>query len=82
LAERRKIATPIVAIIILAYFGFVLLIAFDPALLGQTLGGNVSLGIYAGLGLLVLSFVLTGIYMYLSDQKIAELQRNIRHKVQ
>lgn len=80
-AARRRLNTPIVAIIIAAYFGFVLLIAYDPAVLGRPLGGSVSIGIYAGLGLLVLSYLLTVVYLWLSQRYVAPLQDRLRDKI-
>lgn len=78
---RRKLWIPTVVIIIAAYFGFILCIAFDPALLGHTIGnGNVSIGIYIGLGLLLLSFILTAIYLKVSSGTITDLQEKIRTK--
>lgn len=80
LSERRKLSIPISLTIIVSYFGFVLLVAFDPALLGKTFGdSHVSIGIYAGLLLLLLSFALTVIYVRVSDGKIAELQKKIQN---
>lgn len=81
LKARRRLAAPIAAAIITTYFGFVLLVAFKPSILGQTLGeGHISIGIYAGLSLLLLSFVLTVIYIRLSDGAIALLQKQIQDK--
>ena len=81
LKARLHLATPIAITIIAAYFGFVLLIAFNPSVLGQTLGNShISIGIYAGLGLLLLSFLLTAIYIKRSDGDIATLQKEIQDK--
>lgn len=81
LKARRQLALPVVALIISAYFGFILLVAFKPAVLGHIVGnGQVSIGIYAGLGLLLLSFFLTAFYLRRSDGKIATLQKDIQDK--
>jgi uncharacterized membrane protein (DUF485 family) len=48
----------------LAYFGFVLLIAFDKALLARPIGrGVTSLGIPLGLAVILLAVLLTGVYV-------------------
>ena len=81
LKARRRLAIPIVSIIIIAYFGFIFLVAFKPSVLGYTFGeSHVSIGIYAGLALLLLSFVLTAAYLRLSDGPIADLQKKIQDK--
>lgn len=77
---RRNLALPIVLFVIMTYFGFISLIAFNPAVLAQTLGGHISIGIYAGLLLLLTSFIATVIYVRVSDKKIAALQKEIQDK--
>lgn len=80
IAARRKLSVSITVLSIVTYFVFILLVAFDPAFLGKTIGeSKVSIGIYAGLGLLVFSFLLTGIYQKVSDGRIAELQKRLRN---
>lgn len=77
---RRNLALPIVVFVIVTYFGFISLIAFYPSVLAQTVGGQVSIGIYAGLLLLLTSFIATVIYIRVSDKKIAALQKEIQDK--
>ncbi len=49
---------------IVIYFGFILLIAFDPKFLGTPIGSGVmTIGIPVGLFVIVAAFVLTGIYV-------------------
>lgn len=52
-------------IMLAAYFGFVLLIAFDKAFLSQPIvaGGVTSLGIVIGFAIILLAIVLTGLYV-------------------
>jgi uncharacterized membrane protein (DUF485 family) len=52
-------------IMLAAYFGFVLLIAFDKAFLAQPIvaGGVTSLGILIGFALIVLAILLVGLYV-------------------
>ena len=79
---RRSLNIPINLVIIAAYFGFVLMIAYDPAALGVPAGsGVVSLGIYLGLGLLLLAFLLTAITMRAQDGKVAQLRQKLLDKI-
>jgi uncharacterized membrane protein (DUF485 family) len=48
---------------IVIYFGFVLLIAFDKPLMGSLLRPGLSLGILLGALVIVLSWILTWIYV-------------------
>jgi len=52
-------------LVIFAYFGFILLIAFDKAFLAQQIvpGGVMSLGIPLGVGVILFTIVLTWIYV-------------------
>lgn len=82
LKARRAVNLPVNLIIIGAYFSFVLTIAFWPQSLGQPAGdGVISIGIYLGLGLLLLAFLLTAIYMRLADGKIAVLRQKLLDKI-
>ena len=78
---RKQLSLPIVAIIIPAYFGFILMVAFSPETLGKNFASSpVSIGIYAGLALLVLSFLLTALYLKISNGKITQLKNELRSK--
>lgn len=75
---RRRLALALTAIITLAYFTFIALIAFQPALLGIPISGAITLGIPLGIGLIVLSFVLTGIYVHAANTRFDGLITRIR----
>jgi uncharacterized membrane protein (DUF485 family) len=62
--RRDRFAWTLTAIVLAAYFGFILLVAFDKPLLAAPIaGGATSLGIPIGLGVILLSIVLTGVYV-------------------
>ena len=65
LVRRRGRFTLILTIIMLvAYFGYVALVAFDKPFLARPIGGGVtSLGIPVGVGLILLAILLTGLYV-------------------
>ncbi len=63
-ARRARLGWTLSAIIFTAFVGYLLLIAFDPALLATPIGAGVtSLGIPLGLGLILLAIALTGLYV-------------------
>lgn len=83
LKVRFRLALPIATTIIVVYFGFILLVAFQPSILATRLGeSSISIGIYAGLALLGLSFILTSLYIWLSNKTIDPLQNEIQDKYQ
>lgn len=74
LAHRRGMMLPFILLMLAGYYGFILLIAFDPALLSTKVGEGVStLGIWLGLGLILLTFVVTVLYVVLTNGKTETL---------
>lgn len=62
-AARWKVAIALTGAMIVLYFGFVMLIAFDKPLLGRLLAPGLSLGIVLGAGVIVCSWLLTWVYV-------------------
>lgn len=66
------------------YVGFIFLIAFEPQWLGNSIytGSSVTRGIPVGVGLIVTSFILTGIYVIRAngefDRLTAEIIREVK----
>ncbi|USI74419.1 DUF485 domain-containing protein [Sphingomonas morindae] len=64
LHRRGRVTGVLTVIMLIAYFGFVLLIAFDKSFLAQPVAGGVtSLGIVLGFALILLAIALTGVYV-------------------
>lgn len=78
-AGRSRFAWTLSAIILLAYFGFITVIGFDPKLLGTPIqpGMVMTWGIPAGLALIALSFILTGIYVWRANGTYDRIVREI-----
>ena len=70
-ARRARFAWVLAGIVMLAYFGFIILVAFAPGVLGIALGSGVvtTIGIPIGILIIVLAFALTGLYVYRSNTK-------------
>jgi uncharacterized membrane protein (DUF485 family) len=63
-SRRARFAATLTAIMFAAYFGFVLLVAFDKPFLARSLsGGATSVGIPLGLGVILLAIALTALYV-------------------
>lgn len=60
---RSRIAGVLTAVMIVLYFGFIALIAFNPALMGRRIGTGLSLGILLGAMVIVVSWLLTWYYV-------------------
>jgi uncharacterized membrane protein (DUF485 family) len=76
--QRTKFAWTLTIVMLVIYFGFILLVAFAKPLLAIKVGDGVtSLGILLGLGVIIAAFVLTGIYVYRANSEFDELTRNL-----
>ena len=60
---RRRVAIILTVLMILLYFGFIGLIAFDRQLLARKLTDGLSLGILLGALVIVISWLLTWFYV-------------------
>ena len=68
-------------IMLLIYFGFVLLVAFSPSSLGQSLSGGVTtVGMLVGVVIVVLAFALTGFYVYRANNVIDPLNEKLKRE--
>lgn len=61
-ASRWRIAVALTAAMMAIYFGFILLVAFNKPLLGWQIVPGLSLGILLGALVIVLAWVLIGVY--------------------
>lgn len=78
-ARRARFTWILTGIIFAAFFGYILLIAFDKALLARPIGdGATSLGIPIGLGVIALAIGLTGIYVRRANKDFDPTVRAIR----
>ena len=65
-------------LMLIVYFGFILLVAYAPGFLGAKLGAGVmTVGIPIGLFVIVSAFVLTGIYVVKANAEYDTLTRQI-----
>lgn len=82
-SERSRFAWILTIVMLVIYFGFVLVIAFDPSLLGIPLaeGMVTTVGIPVGVGVILSAFILTGIYVRRANGEFDELTNRIKNKV-
>lgn len=80
--RRSRLAWMLSTLMVLIYFGFVLLIAFNKELLAESLAGGVTtVGIPVGLGVIVSAFVLTGIYVAVANSTYDDMLKRIIDRV-
>ena len=62
-ASRWRVAIGLTVAMMVVYFGFILLVAFNKPLLGMRVAGGLSLGMLLGALVIVTAWVLTWIYV-------------------
>ena len=76
--RRSSLGWMLSLIMLVIYFGFILLVAYAPKFLGIRIGtGVTTIGIPIGLAVIVLAFVLTGIYVRKANSSYDVLIRKI-----
>ncbi|GAA0006789.1 DUF485 domain-containing protein [Bradyrhizobium diazoefficiens] len=76
--RRSSLGWMLSAVMLVVYFGFILLVAYAPKFLGIPLGSGVTtIGIPIGLSVIVLAFLLTGIYVRQASSSYDVLIRKI-----
>lgn len=80
---RNKISLVLSLVVLVCYYAFVLSVGLFPDVLGYRLGpSSITLGIIAGLFIIVLSIIVTGIYTFLANTYFDKDQANILSQLQ
>lgn len=79
--KRGRFAWILSLIVIVVYFGFVLTVAFDPKLLAIKLYGVTTLAIPVGVAIIIMSFILTGIYVKRANGEFDDMVTEIKNSV-
>ncbi len=82
-SERTGFGWFMAAIMLVIYYGFILMIAFAPKTLGVPLsaGSVTTIGIPIGIGVIVSAFILTGIYVFRANTYFDKLNEEIKKEV-
>jgi uncharacterized membrane protein (DUF485 family) len=79
--ERTSFSLKLAGIMLVMYYAFVLTIAFDKKLLAIKIASVTTIGIPIGIAIIVISFVLTGIYTKRANGEFDELTDKIKDDV-
>jgi len=82
-AKRSSFAITLSIIMLVVYFGFILMIAYFPHVLGTPLsqGSVTTVGIPVGMGVIFFAFIITGIYTKRANSEFDDLNNKIKDKV-
>lgn len=77
-AKRTRMSWLFAAMVLTAYYGFIALVAFAPQVLHTQLSsGRTTWGVVLGFGILVLSWVLTGLYVRRANTEFDKINNDI-----
>ena len=81
-AKRSRFGWWLTAAMMLVYYGFILLVAFDKPFLATRMGSGVmTIGMPIGLGVIVFTIVITGIYVHRANGEYDRLTEEIAKAV-
>ena len=77
--ERTSFGWTLTIVMLVIYFGFILLVAFGKGFLSTKIGGGVTtVGMVIGLLVILSAFVLTGIYTFRANSRYDDLAEQLR----
>ena len=81
--KRSLVSWTLTALMMLVYFSYIGLIAFNKPALAKPVGGGVtSWGIPVGIGLIIFTVALTAIYVSVANIEFDRLTRELREEVE
>ena len=76
--KRNRLGIFLTVLMLAAYYGYIALIAFDKPFLAQPIGSGVTtLGIPIGMGVIVFTILITGVYVRRANNEFDALTRDI-----
>jgi len=75
--ERSAFGWTLAIIMLVLYYGYIAFVAFDPAIFGVKVSGMITIGLIVGVALIVISIVLTGLYVMRANSRYDSLTRAI-----
>jgi uncharacterized membrane protein (DUF485 family) len=83
LARQKTLVSAVLTIVMLVvYLGYIGLLAFAPQVLATRVSRGISLGIPLGIGVIIVAWILTGIYVRWANTRYDELVARVRAKAE
>ncbi len=71
--ERKSFGWTLAILMLALYYGYIALVAFDPGLIAVKVSGMITVGLILGAGLILISIVLTGVYVMRANSQYDDL---------
>ncbi|GGK65310.1 DUF485 domain-containing protein [Rufibacter glacialis] len=79
--KRWSVSLVLTCTMLIVYFGFLLLVAFNKQVLATRIGEYTTLAIPIGLGIILFAWVLTGIYVFWANNHYDTAVENLKNKI-
>ncbi len=79
--SKNAISIILTVLELFIFFGFIILLAYGKEFLNQKIYGPITVGIPIGIGVIVLSWILTGIYVAWANKSYDEKVASVREKL-
>ena len=81
-SKRNTLGVTLTILMLVVYYGYIALIAFDKSFLAQPIGAGVtSLGIPIGMGVILFTIAITGYYVNVANNKFDTLTEELMKDV-
>lgn len=81
-SKRNGLGWFLAALMMIVYYGYIALIAFNKEFLGQPMGSGVTtVGVPIGMGVIVFTVIITGIYVRRANDEFDRLTKEILAEV-
>lgn len=81
-SKRSSFAWTLSVIMLVIYYAFIMIIAFNPEILGAKTGeGVMTVGIPVGIAIIIIAFALTGIYVRRANGEFDELAQQVKDEL-
>ena len=78
--RKNSISTRLTIATLVVYYGFIFLIAFKRDLFANKAAGNVTLGVFLGIGVIIACFALTGVYVRWANRNYDAMVDRLKQK--
>jgi uncharacterized membrane protein (DUF485 family) len=79
-ARKDRISINLTIATLIIYYGFIFLIAFKRDMFASKTAGNVTFGVFLGIGVIIACFVLTGIYVRWANRNYDAMVDRLKQK--
>ena len=75
--DRKSFGWTLSIIVLVIYYGYIALVAFAPEIIATKVVGVITIGLFLGVGLILASIILTGIYVLRANSQYDDLTKAI-----